>query len=83
MELRRRLLHNINAAVFWVEMPPAIAAQRYCRDADDDKFIHTALAAQSPWLVTGDLDLLDLPAISGLHIVTPSEAILLPEFATG
>jgi putative PIN family toxin of toxin-antitoxin system len=81
MELRRRLLHDIDAAAFWVEVPPAIAAQSHCRDTDDDKFIHTALAAQSPWLVTGDRDLLDMPAISGLRILAPSEAILLPEFA--
>lgn len=83
MELRRRLLHDINAAAFWVEVPPAVAVPSYCRDADDDKFIHTALAAQSPWLVTGDRDLLDVPAIPGLRILAPGEAILLPEFAAG
>jgi putative PIN family toxin of toxin-antitoxin system len=81
MELRRRLLHDINAAAFWVDVPPVVASLSYCRDADDDKFIHTALAAQSPWLVTGDRDLLDVPAISGLRILVPGEAILLPEFS--
>lgn len=83
MELRRRLLHDINAAAYWVEVSPDIAALSYCRDADDEKFIHTAVAAQSPWLVTGDRDLLDVPAISGLRILAPSEAILLHEFAAG
>ncbi len=83
MELRRRLLHDIDAAAFWVDVSPAIAALSYCRDADDDKFIHTALAAQTPWLVSGDRDLLDVPAISGLRILTPAEATLLPEFAAG
>ncbi len=83
MELRRRLLHDIDAAAFWVDVSPAIAAQSYCRDVDDDKFIHTALAAQAPWLVSGDRDLLDVPAIPGLRILTPAEATLLPEFAAG
>jgi putative PIN family toxin of toxin-antitoxin system len=83
MELRRRLLHDIDAAAFWVDVPPAIAVQSYCRDVDDDKFIHTALAAQAPWLVTGDRDLLDVAAIPGLRIPTPAETILLPEFAAG
>jgi len=82
-QLRRRLLHDINASAYWVEVSPDIAAKTYFRDTDDDKFIHTALAAQSPWLVTGDRDLLDVPAIPGLRILTAAEAILLPEFAAG
>ncbi len=83
MELRRRLLHDIDATAFWVDVPPAIAALSYCRDADDDKFIHTALAAQTPWLVTGDKDLLDVPAIPGLRILPPAAALDLPEFVAG
>lgn len=83
MELRRRLLHDIDAAAFWVDVPPAIAALSYCRDVDDDKFIHTALAAQSPWLVTGDRDLLDVPAVPGLRILTPAAALDLAEFVAG
>ncbi len=83
MDLRRRLLHDIDAAAFWVEVSPAMAARAYCRDVEDDKFIHTALAAQSPWLVTGDRDLLDVPPITGLRILTPAEALELPEFNAG
>ena len=81
MELRRRLLHDLNASAFWVEVSPEIASRLYCRDLDDDKFIHTALSAQAPWLVTGDQDLLDVSPVAGLNILTPAEALQLPVFA--
>ena len=81
MELRRRILHDLNATAFWVEVSPEIASQLYCRDLDDDKFIHTALSAQAPWLVTGDQDLLDVSPVAGLHILTPAEALQLAVFA--
>jgi uncharacterized protein len=74
LELRRRILHDLNAAVLWVDIPASIAAQTHSRDRDDDKFIHTALAAQAPLLVTGDQDLLDAPPLAGLAIVTPRVA---------
>ena len=51
-----------------------VAAQAWCRDTDDDKFIHTALAAEAPWLVTGDRDLLSVQAPEGLQILTPADA---------
>lgn len=41
MELRQRILHDLNAAAYWVEIPSGVASQTYCRDADDDKFIHS------------------------------------------
>ena len=47
MEYRRRLLHDINAVANWVDIRPEIASQIYCRDVDDDKFIHTALSANA------------------------------------
>ena len=80
MELRRRILHDLNAAALWVEIPAQLASQRYCRDADDDKFIHTALAAQAGWLVTGDQDLLDMAAIPNLRILSPVAALRLRAF---
>lgn len=83
MEYRQQLLHDINAVAYWVDVPPELAAQTFSRDPDDDKFIHTALAAQVPWLVTGDGDLLDLqgsPLLTGLRILKPSDAAQLPEF---
>jgi putative PIN family toxin of toxin-antitoxin system len=75
MDDRRSLLHDVTALAHWVDIPPSMAARQWCRDADDDAFIHTALSAQAPWLVTGDRDLLDLPPIAGLRILTPAQAL--------
>lgn len=75
MELRRRILHDANAAGFWVDVPPENQAQTWCRDADDDKFIRAAQAAQAGYLVSGDQDLLTLAPIAGLRIVSPGEAL--------
>ncbi len=80
MELRQRILHDLNAAAHWVDVPAGIAAQRFCRDADDDKFIQAALAAGAPWLVTGDQDLLDAPKVPGLRILAPAAALRQPAF---
>jgi uncharacterized protein len=77
LEQRQSLLHDLNAAAHWVEISEPIAAQTYSRDTDDDKFIHTALAAQAPLLITGDADLLDVPAIAGLRIVSPARGLKL------
>ncbi len=79
MEFRQRILHDLNTAAMWVEVP-ATATEKFCRDSDDDKFIHTALAAEVPWLVTGDRDLLDVPAIANLRILSPADALKLPAF---
>jgi predicted nucleic acid-binding protein len=57
-----------------VDIPASIATPTHSRDRNDDKFIHTALAAQAPLLVTGDQDLLDVPPLAGLAIVTPRVA---------
>jgi uncharacterized protein len=81
MEQRASLLHDFNAAAHWVEIPDELSAITYCRDADDDKFIQTALAAQAPLLITGDADLLEVPAMPGLQIVSPAQALALPELA--
>lgn len=80
MEDRRQLLQDANALARWTEVPAAIAAQKFCRDAEDDKFVHAALAAQAAWLITGDQDLLQMPAVNGLRILTPAAALQLPEF---
>jgi putative PIN family toxin of toxin-antitoxin system len=81
MELRRQILHDLNAAEHWVEVPPEIAACTHCRDADDDKFIHAALAAGAAWLVSGDQDLLDAPTVPGVRILSAADALRLPEFS--
>ncbi|MBI3370322.1 MAG: putative toxin-antitoxin system toxin component, PIN family [Betaproteobacteria bacterium] len=80
MDDRTALLNDASALSHWVEVPPEIAAQAFCRDADDDKFIHAALAAKAPWLVTGDQDLLDLPPLPHLRILSPADALQFPEF---
>lgn len=78
MELRHRILHDLNASAYWVDVPQEVTARVFCRDADDDKFIHTALAAGSDLLVTGDQDLLDLsdsPLLAGLRILPSVKAL--------
>ena len=82
MELRQRILHDLDAAAFWVAILPGLAAQRWCRDPDDDHFIRAALAAQAPLLVSGDADLLGVPAIEGLRILTPPQALAAIESET-
>jgi putative PIN family toxin of toxin-antitoxin system len=83
MDVRERLLHDLNAAAHWVDVPAAIGAVAHCRDADDDHFIHAALAAGASWLIAGDQDLLDVPPIEGLQIITPAAALALPAFGRG
>lgn len=83
IEDRRRLLHEVDTAALWIDVPAQIAEQVFCRDADDDKFIHAALASNADWLVTGDKDLLVLAEtllVSGVRIVSPADAMQLPEF---
>ena len=80
MDQRKSILHDLSAAAMWVDVPTAIAAVASSRDQDDDKFIHAALAAQAPWLVTGDQDLLTVAAQPGLQILTPAAALGLAAF---
>jgi putative PIN family toxin of toxin-antitoxin system len=84
MEFRKQLLHDIDTVALWVDVPPQIAEQAFCRDADDDKFIHAALASGAAWLVTGDKDLLVLSEkllVSGVRIISPADALQLQEFS--
>lgn len=75
MDYRRQLLHQVDAIAHWVEVSPGVEAQKYCRDPDDDKFIHAALSADARWLVTGDDDLLVLRVAGGTRILTPRAAL--------
>ena len=75
MDLRKRILHDVKAAALWVDIPTGIAAVAHSRDQDDDKFVHAALAANVPWLVTGDQDLLSLKPLPSLNILTPADAL--------
>ncbi len=58
LEERKAVLHDISAVAIWVEVPQDVSDARYCRDADDDMFIHAATAAEAKLLITGDQDLL-------------------------
>ena len=75
MDQRKRILHDLKAAAMWVDVPTDIAAVAHSRDPDDDKFIHAALGANVPWLVTGDQDLLSLQPLPNLRISTPADAL--------
>jgi uncharacterized protein len=75
LEARRTILRDARAAATWVDIAPDLAQQRWSRDPDDDAFIRTALAAEAPWLVTGDDDLLSVPAIPLLQVLTPAQAL--------
>jgi uncharacterized protein len=74
IEDRKQLLHDFGAAGVWVDVPAAIAARQFSRDADDDKFLQLALAGGASLLVSGDRDLLDLGKVDGLHVQTPAQA---------
>lgn len=69
------MLHDAKAAGHWVEVPEAIASTRHSRDPDDDKFIHVAVAAGAPRLLTGDADLRVLDGTDGVRILTPALAL--------
>ena len=81
LEERKAVLHDISAAAVWVDVPQSIAHETYSRDADDDMFIHAALAAEAALLITGDQDLLVLAkGLSDSHklvICKPAYAINL------
>ncbi len=73
LEQRRLLLHDTKGVAHWVEPDEATQAIRASRDADDDPFLHLALAAEADWLVTGDADLLVLEAVGGCSILSPGD----------
>jgi putative PIN family toxin of toxin-antitoxin system len=83
LELRKQLLHNVDAVAHWVTVPEHIASQTFSRDPDDDKFIHAALAEQTPYLISGDQDLLVLAdelETLDLLVLSPNEALQLQDF---
>ena len=75
LDERASILHDARSAALWVEIPTHLLSQRWSRDPDDDVFIRTALAANASWLLTGDDDLLMLPAIDGLQVMSPAQAL--------
>ncbi|OGV30115.1 MAG: putative toxin-antitoxin system toxin component, PIN family [Legionellales bacterium RIFCSPHIGHO2_12_FULL_35_11] len=45
------------------------------RDADDDKFIATALAAKCKLIVSGDKDLLTVDGCFSIELIKPNEFV--------
>lgn len=74
IEDRKQLLHDFGAAGLWVDVPAAVAARRFSRDPDDDKFLQLALAGNATLVVSGDRDLLDLGQVEGIAVLTPAMA---------
>ena len=79
LEARKALLHDWRAVSDWVSPGTSTTAIRHSRDADDDRFVHAALAGGAELLISGDRDLLDLGAVAGVVIVTPAQALPLIE----
>jgi uncharacterized protein len=75
VEHRKRLLGELSASAYWVEITADIGRRRFSRDPVDDALVHAALAADARRLVSGDRDLLCLHAIDGLRIVSPRAAL--------
>jgi predicted nucleic acid-binding protein len=79
MEERKAVLHDISAAAIWVDVPQGMAKRTFSRDANDDMFIHAAIAAEARLLVTGDQDLLVLTeSLNDSHqllVCKPAEAL--------
>lgn len=75
LETRKRILHDLSASALWIEVQAELAAQHFCRDPDDDAFIHLAIAADACAIVTGDADLLVLDPMGAIRILTPRMAL--------
>ncbi len=81
IEMRKLLLHDLSAAAQWVALADLapFAAQRYSRDANDDPFVHLALAGGAQCLISGDQDLLVLETVQGVPVLSPALALAAVE----
>lgn len=52
--------------------PPELQAP-ICRDSNDDEVLACSLAAEADYLVTGDIDLLDLRSFQNTLIISPRD----------
>ena len=75
LEKRRDLLCFAQGMGLSISIPKSLQDRHFCRDPDDDKFIHAALAADCRWLVSGDADLLSLDPLDDLRLVSANDAL--------
>jgi len=68
----RSALQIVSEAIHSVVRPSQLV-QSVCRDPDDDAILACALEAGADYLVTGDVDLLELKTYKGIRIVTPRD----------
>ncbi len=58
---------------------PTSLVSGVCRDPDDDQILSCALSPKADYLVTGDIDLLELKEFRGIKILKPAAFELLFE----
>jgi putative PIN family toxin of toxin-antitoxin system len=58
---------------------PTSMVSGVCRDPNDDQILSCTLSAEADYLVTGDMDLLELKEFRGIRILTPGAFELLFE----
>ncbi len=68
----REALQIVSEAIHSI-VRPSSSIQSVCRDPDDDVILACALEAGADYLVTGDVDLLELKTFKGIRIVTPRD----------
>jgi len=56
---------------------PSQSVPSVCQDPDDDAILACALEAKADYLVTGDVDLLELKIFEGIRIVSPRDFEIL------
>ncbi len=75
-EEARNALQVVTEAIHSIVHPSPLK-QSLCRDPDDDAILACALEAEADYLVTGDMDLIELKAIKRLRIIFPRDFELL------
>ncbi len=68
----RTALQIVSEAIHNVVHPSPLV-EPVCRDPDDDAILACALEAGANYLVTGDVDLLELKTFKGIRILTPRD----------
>jgi uncharacterized protein len=59
------------------EMCETWSDMRICRDPKDDKFLALAIDGKADVLITGDKDLLELPAVGNLRIINAADFLTI------